>query len=211
MCVCQFDVRLFAWTATAAYIILHNAIVSWSLNVPGDPYRPSALFLSSWHRRNGLIPCLAEFVSVNTKYLCYDFSTLRRLVQLESFLLEDRGLFILHIRNDIIKWKHFPRYWPFVWGYHRSAVNSPHKGQWRRALMFSLICVWINGWVNNGDAGHLRRHRARYDVTVIFNERIDDDLAAEKARASLVVILTLLLRDIAGPDGLTQHFIRLNW
>ena len=37
---------------------------------------------------------------------------------------------------------------------------SPHKGQWRRALMFSLIWAWIKGWVNNGDAGDLRRHHA---------------------------------------------------
>ena len=36
-------------------------------------------------------------------------------------------LFCYH--NDIIKWKHFPRYWPFVRGIHRSPVNSPHKGQ----------------------------------------------------------------------------------
>ena len=49
------------------------------------------------------------------------------------------------IHDDVIKKKHFPRYWPFVRGIHRSPVNSPHKGQWRGALMFSLICVWING------------------------------------------------------------------
>ena len=36
-------------------------------------------------------------------------------------------------------------------------VNSPHKGQWRGALMFCLICVWTNGWVNNHEAGDLRR------------------------------------------------------
>ena len=36
---------------------------------------------------------------------------------------------------------------------------SPHKGQWRRALMYSLVCAWINGWVNNREAGDLRRHR----------------------------------------------------
>ena len=41
---------------------------------------------------------------------------------------------------DVITWKHFPRYWAFVWGIHRSPVNSPHKGPWRRALTFSLIC-----------------------------------------------------------------------
>ena len=49
--------------------------------------------------------------------------------------------------------KKIPRYWPFVRGIHRSPVNSPHKGQWRGALMFSLICACINGWVNNWDAG----------------------------------------------------------
>ena len=69
--------------------------------------------------------------------------------------------------DDVIKWKHFPRYWAFVWGIHRSPVNSPHKGQWRRALMFSLICARINGWVNNGEAGDLRRHRSHYDVIVM--------------------------------------------
>ena len=46
-------------------------------------------------------------------------------------------------------------------------VNSPHKGQWRGALMFSLICVWINGWVNNHEAGDLRRNRCHYDVIVM--------------------------------------------
>ena len=41
------------------------------------------------------------------------------------------------VHYDVIKWKHFPRYWPFVRGIHWSPVNSPHKGQWRGALMFS--------------------------------------------------------------------------
>ena len=43
--------------------------------------------------------------------------------------------------DDVIQCKHFPRYWPFVRGIHRSPVNSTHTGQWRGALMFSLICV----------------------------------------------------------------------
>ena len=49
--------------------------------------------------------------------------------------------------DDVIKWKH---------------------GQWRRALMFSLICAWINRWVNNREAGDLRRHHAHYDVIVMY-------------------------------------------
>ena len=47
-------------------------------------------------------------------------------------------------------------------------VNSPHKGQWRGALMFSFICVWINDWVNNREASDLRRHISHYDVTVLW-------------------------------------------
>ena len=72
------------------------------------------------------------------------------------------------LHDDVIKWKHFPRNWPFVRGVHRSLVNSPHKGQWRGALMFSLICVWINDWVNNREAGDLRRYRAYSDVIVMI-------------------------------------------
>ena len=61
----------------------------------------------------------------------------------------------------------FWRYWPFVRGIHRSPLKSPHKGLWRGALMFSLIWAWMNSWVNNREAGDLRRHRAHYDVTVM--------------------------------------------
>ena len=81
--------------------------------------------------------------------------------------------------DDVIKWKHFPRYWPFVRGIHRPPVNSPHKGQWRGALMFSLICVWINGWVNNCEAGDLRQssYRTHYDVTEMIHFIIGCKLA----------------------------------
>ena len=57
----------------------------------------------------------------------------------------------------------FPRNWAFV----RGLPRGPHKGQWRRAYMFSLICVWINDWVNNREAGDLRLYRAHYDVIVM--------------------------------------------
>ena len=73
--------------------------------------------------------------------------------------------------DDVTKWKHFPRYWPFVRGIHWSSVNSSHKGQWRGALMFSLICAWINGWVNDREACDLRRHPAHYYVTVMILHR----------------------------------------
>ena len=61
----------------------------------------------------------------------------------------------------------------FVRGIHRSPVNSPHKGQWRGVLMFSLICARINGWVNSREAGDLRRYRAHYDVIVMWCHKDD--------------------------------------
>ena len=52
------------------------------------------------------------------------------------------------------------------------AGKSPHKGQWRGALIFSLICTWIKGcWENNHEAGDLKRHRTHYDVTVMKNQK----------------------------------------
>ena len=78
------------------------------------------------------------------------------------------GMSLGHFEHDdVIKWKYFPHNWPFVRGIHRSPVNSPYKGQWRGALMFSLICVWINDWENNREAWDLRRYCAHYDVIVM--------------------------------------------
>ena len=70
--------------------------------------------------------------------------------------------------DDVNKWEHFPRHWPFVRGIHQSPVDSPHKDQWRGALKFTLICGWTNGWANTRGAGDLRRHRVHYDVNVMI-------------------------------------------
>ena len=82
------------------------------------------------------------------------------------FFLLQGWIWVWH--DDVIKWKHFPRYWPSVRGIHRSPVNSPHKGQWRGALVFTLIYAWTNGRSHNRDAGDLRCHPAHYDVTVMI-------------------------------------------
>ena len=88
--------------------------------------------------------------------------------------IRTRTMYSLH--DDVIKWRHFPRYWPFVRGIHRSPVNSPHKGQWHRALMFSLICVWnkrLNkqswGWWFETPSCSLWRHRN--ETTFLFQSR----------------------------------------
>ena len=69
-------------------------------------------------------------------------------------------------------WRHqmktFPRYWPLCGEFTGHRWIPLTKCQCRGALMFSLICVWINGWVNNRKAGDLRRHPAHYGTTVMF-------------------------------------------
>ena len=71
-----------------------------------------------------------------------------------------RGIY----HDDVIKWKHFPRYWPFV---RESTVGFPSQRPVTRGIDISLICAWANAWVNNRDPGDLRRHGAHYDVTVL--------------------------------------------
>ena len=48
--------------------------------------------------------------------------------------------------DDVIKWKHLPHYWPFVRGIHRLPVNSPHKDQWRGALICARTSSWCLLW-----------------------------------------------------------------
>ena len=57
---------------------------------------------------------------------------------LDSRALEARQ-HVIGLHDDVTKWKHFPCYWPFLRGIHRSPVNSPHKGQWRGTMVSSMI------------------------------------------------------------------------
>ena len=133
-----------------------------------------------------LIPCWGGFQLISSIYL---LMIIRVFVRHLNIISKSEIWIIRHClglgnetlvcaecfdHDDVIKWKHFPRYWPFVRAIHRQAVNSPHKGQWRGALMFSLICTWTNGWVNSRDAGDLRRHHTHYDVTVMILEVTDN-------------------------------------
>ena len=93
---------------------------------------------------------------------CYPKTYLRSAFYFYSITLK---VYLKH--DNVIKWKHFPRYWPFVRGIHRSLVNSLTKASDAELLMLSLICAWMNGWVNTRKAGDLRRHRAHYDATVM--------------------------------------------
>ena len=89
------------------------------------------------------------------------------LTRISSSHCEDDGKFLETMFSCDLS-KHFLLFWPFVRGIHQPPVNSPCKDQWPEALMFSLICTWINGWVNSQNASDLWHHHAHYDVTVMW-------------------------------------------
>ena len=104
---------------------------------------------------------------LNRNSVAYEFKRLNLCVMANSVSTVDPN----NLHDDVTKWKHFPRYLPFVRGIHRSPVHFKHKGQWHGALMFYLVCALINDWVNNHEAGESRHHRGHYDVTVIHTNK----------------------------------------
>ena len=138
-------------------------------NVLNHELTGPSVFTSSWLR-----PC-----AVSNRYKVAESSTMAAHIFPATATNLSKGKY----HDDVIKWKHFPRYWPFMQG------NSPVNGEFptqrpaTRTFDVFLICAWIkdcvkiemlviwdariNGWVNNRDAGDLRRRRAHYDVTVM--------------------------------------------
>ena len=99
--------------------------------------------------------------NISIHYVRDCFEKNRAIIAFRSFISHD----------DVIKSKHFPRYWAFVQGIHRSPVNTIAKGQWREILMLALICARLNGWINNHQSADLKRHRGHHDVTIMHWER----------------------------------------
>ena len=62
--------------------------------------------------------------------------------------------------DDVIKWKHFSRYWPFMREIHRWIPFA--KASDAELWCFFFISVWSSGW-----GEHLRRYRANYDITAM--------------------------------------------
>ena len=99
------------------------------------------------------------FVPVNSLTLIYFIPTPSVITaKMKSFMMTSSNGIIFHVTGHLFGEFTGDR-WP---------VNSPHKGQWRGALMFSLICVWINGWENNREAGDLRRYHAHYNAIAMY-------------------------------------------
>ena len=167
MCCCL-------WQYTYRYIIDRLRWSNFSCNLCKDP-------ISIQNR----LRCEAYVVQVSTQSWLFNWIFARLASSLFVNIFEDpivaKTFFAINgnplrrklnrwqvpLHDAVIEWKHFPRYWLFVRGIHWSPVNSTHKGHWRGPLMFSLTCVWIIDWVNNREAGEMKRHRAHYGVIVI--------------------------------------------
>ena len=141
----------------------HLSMVLWEY-LKYKMWRKRNTRVSASSRCNGNIILTTFFVTSRSRST--DTGSAVNVIKMATFPFQCT-LALMSSHDDVIKWKHFPRHWPFVRGIHRSPVNSPHKGQWRGALMFSLICAWTDGWVNNGYVGDLRRHCAHCDVSVM--------------------------------------------
>ena len=168
----QSRIWIFIWMIPPRCVTALVGLIWWSTEVIESMWMKIkyAIELSlTWH------PCRInsdqgiEGPNTFVNVIAFIFTLLFRTEQLHSIIVVKLWYSSSYLRmhDDVIKWNHFPRNWPFVRGIHRSPVNSPHKGQWRGALVFSLICVWKNDWVNNSEDRDLRRYRAHYDVILM--------------------------------------------
>ena len=147
--LCKKNPPFDSWSATYESF---DVLVDGGLNILLDKHSRHDVKHFMWRHCNG---------SKDSRKASYSPRT-----SSTSVLLHNRKVNPIAPNDDVIKWKHFPRYWPFVWGIHRSPVYSHQKGQWRGTLIF-FICASTNGWANNRDADDLRRHRTHCDVTVM--------------------------------------------
>ena len=147
------------WLSRIVQYILHK------LHTPVLCFGILYLFVSY-----GVIRLLTLFIHAHSLWLLHWLRDCSRAIEIILTSVDNTDLCQAWLQHDdVIKRKHFPHYWPFVQGIHRSPVNSPHKGQWRGALMFLWSVLWINSWVNNREAGDLARHCAHYDVIVMIS------------------------------------------
>ena len=190
----------------------------------GDASSSHENYRQSWfiYTQLALISLIADLIAWDgdVNAICYEklhffvCSFLNKLFPNQSSILNRAPLLPKLSHDDVIKYKHFPLYWPFVRGIHRSPVNSPHKGQWRGALIFSLIGGWMNDWVNNREAGDLRRYRAHYDVSVMVGPdqngcHLTDDIAWMKIISTIWysvgdMFKTIFLRNVRNMNQISH-------
>ena len=148
-CFCQIHSGNYVVKARFKHSIIHT--------YAGQMYTISTIFAV-------MIDILIQWCSWN---ICGSNIFLFRAILISNLVqFMVRELIISH--DDVIKWNHFPRNWPFVRGIHRSRwIPHTKASDAELSWMLSLICIWIKGCVYNPEAGDFRRHRGHYDVNVM--------------------------------------------
>ena len=136
------------------------------------------------------------------KCLLSNLTFAERMQQLRTLQKWVIGDYLISFRYNVAWWRHHMETFSVLLALSagnspvtgESPVNSPHKGQWRRALVFSLICAWINGWVNNRETVDLRWHRAHYGVIVMLQSVARNTEALKGHRVVWKIEICYLIR-----------------
>ena len=143
-----------------------------------------AVRVCKWHHRKPINGCLWNFQAFsdiavrrwasNGKVHGLIFCLLKYYRKTdERIVIKFSGYIWQGTNNNLGHFENATYFILFIIFYFFIFFGSCRKGQWRGALMFFFICVWINGWVNNREAGDLRCHRAHYDDTEMFSWYVD--------------------------------------
>ena len=161
ICVTNLDHHWFRWwlvtcSAPNHYLNQYWSIVNWTLDN-----------IVHWNLNQNTLIFIEENAFENAVW---------KTAVILSRLQGDNKVTLVDTLRPEPNSRRFPNY-IFTWWRHQMetfsallaiCAGNPHKGQWGGALMFSLICIWINGWVNNREAGDLTPHRTYYDVIVMI-------------------------------------------
>ena len=149
---------MFQWSYVGGKACLHVLPPAWTVHHVNMLYHLCSISFNRYGKYNCILEAFIYLCFLSMARLTWNNWIYRNIyTSILDNQNQDRRLMIIH--DEVIKWKHFLRYWSFVRGIHRSPVNSPHKGPWRWALIFSLICAWISSWADNRESGDLTRHR----------------------------------------------------
>ena len=184
---------MLGFSITSKAILLNATLTYWGPEPKRSQFCMCAFFVCISSNVNVTLPWLASrwgsFLTVHLPVSKHRSRKWLSAHETTNNLLNKSWLSFRTQHDDVIKWKHFSRHWPFVRGIHRSPVNSPRKRQSLGALMSLLICAGIHGWVNSGEAGDLTRHCAHYDV-IVMNVRDETMLLIYKYITLFGILIT---------------------
>ena len=102
---------------------------------------------------------------------------------------------LAYVHDDVIKWNIFRitgHLCEEFTGHRRFPCTKTSEAE----LWCFFICAWTYGWVNNREAGDLRRHRAHYDVIVMYSVKCMCYLRLENKAIVVSIMLACTVCDI---------------